>query len=366
MKREEFSRKIRALSPLEIRLKNGENIDQAFYRVLEQNGMKDHDGYYLFPKNIRPLIDAAGPDNRNNGDLRSRLFESVLQNKLRLIINNRFSRDRLHYDAFIGINFVYSGHLIIHFPDRQITLNSGQLCLMGEKVVHSYEIQGENDLILSLQLDRNYLDSRFLCDFSGSSPIADFLMSSIFGKECSFTWSVFDCGKSDKTQLLFEDLFCEYIEPGIMSEALSENFVRMLFILLIRNSETIQKADSRINITGILKYIDDHFQDCTLENLAEEFRYSPKYMSRLIRQQTGLKFTDLMTRTRLNRVCIYLRNTDWSIQEIAARCGYTNQNFFYHKFQEACHMTPNEYRKTKDTETELSLPAVKQPDYFAR
>lgn len=345
LNRQEFQSEVFKLSPLELRIREGEDIDSTFYKTLEQKGLKDKNGYYLFPRDIKSLLNISDIMNLDHEEMRSRLFHSILQNRLRLIINNRFSHDRLHYDAFIGINYVYSGQLIIHFPDHSVKLQNGQLCLMGENVVHSYEIRGAEDIILSMQMDRKYLDSQLLYGLSGDSPVVDLLISSMFGRECSFTYSVFSCTGDDRMKLLFEDLFCEYIDPGILSGSLTETLIKRLFILLIQNSGTIRKPDVRVSIAKILKYIEDHYQSCTLDDLAREYKYTPKYISRLIRQRTGRSFSDLVLRTRLDKICYYLANTNLPIQEIAINCGYSNQNFFYRKFKETYQMMPSEYRK---------------------
>jgi AraC-like DNA-binding protein len=342
MNREQFRKEIQALSPAEIRLKNGEDLDKSFYDVLEKNGYRNADGYYYFPDSIKSVMKTVRSDE---GPLRKKLFESALQNRLRLILNQRFSRDRMHYDSFIGINYVYSGELTVCFPDRTITLEKGQLCLMDENVVHSYKICHDDDLILSLQMDRGYINSSFLYGLSGNNPVADLLMDSLFGKKSRFTYSVFDCSRTDRMRLVFEDLFCEYIEPGILSTTIVENFMKLFFTLLVRDSGTVSGPETDIVITRILKYIDDHYSSCTLEMLSKEFRYSPKYISRLIKNRTGSSLTDLITGARMTKICFLLVNTNRTVEEIASMCGYLNLNFFYRKFREIYHTTPALYRK---------------------
>ena len=349
MDRMEFRREIKELSPTERMLMNGNDVDALFFDELEARGLRDRKGYYLFPHEVKILMQKT-----DDGPLREQLFASVLQDKLRLIINHRFSCDRLHYDAFLGINFVYSGHLIIHFPEGSITLEENQLCLMGEKVVHSYEIPGKEDIILSMQLDRRYLNSRFLYGLAGSNSIADLLMSAVFGTQCDISYSIFNC-TDDRIRLLFEDLFCEYISPGISSEALVEDSLKMLFILLIRSQNTNSGHEKKVSTADLLKAIADNPAECSLSTLSEHFRYSPKYLSRLIHERTGRSFSELLLSARLERADLLLRSTKRPVEEIAGECGFTNLSYFYRKFTAWRGQTPGKSRESVRGEDHISL-----------
>lgn len=79
--------------------------------------------------------------------------------------------------------------------------------------------------------------------------------------------------------------------------------------------------------------------------LAKKFKYNPKYVSNLLKKKTGYSFSELLTHARMKFICYFLINTKKPVEEIAAIYGYTNQAFFYHKFKEIYHMTPNEYRE---------------------
>ena len=133
---------------------------------------------------------------------------------------------------------------------------------------------------------------------------------------------------------LFEDLFCEYFEPSLCSSALVENYVKIFFILLIRSSHSRINMNTKADILAILNYIEAHCADCSLQSLADEFNFNPKYLSALIRKKTGRSFSYLQTDARMRSICYYLKNSGMTIREIAELCGYTNMNFFYRKFKE--------------------------------
>ena len=97
-------------------------------------------------------------------------------------------------------------------------------------------------------------------------------------------------------------------------------------------------------ITGILYFIEEHSRDCTLDMLAKEFGFNPKYISSLLKEKTGKSFMELLTESRMKSVCYLLINTDLPIRDISYTCGYSNHTFFYQKFVSIYKMSPKEYR----------------------
>ena len=72
----------------------------------------------------------------------------------------------------------------------------------------------------------------------------------------------------------------------------------------------------------ILGYIQDHFteQQFSLRQLAEEFHLSQSYVTRLIKQETGSSFSELLTRMRIDRaVSLLVQSPDMKLVEIADR-----------------------------------------------
>ena len=75
----------------------------------------------------------------------------------------------------------------------------------------------------------------------------------------------------------------------------------------------------------ILGYIQDHFteQQFSLGQLAEEFHLSQSYVTRLIKQETGSSFSELLTRMRIDRaVSLLVQSPDMKLVEIAERTGF--------------------------------------------
>ena len=98
----------------------------------------------------------------------------------------------------------------------------------------------------------------------------------------------------------------------------------------------------------ILGYIQDHFteQQFSLRQLAEEFHLSQSYVTRLIKQETGSSFSELLTRMRIDRaVSLLVQSPDMKLVEIAERTGFASQHYFSRVFKEKIGFSPADYRE---------------------
>ena len=101
----------------------------------------------------------------------------------------------------------------------------------------------------------------------------------------------------------------------------------------------------------VLQYIQHNYQTLTLSSLAKLFHYSEPHLCTLIKQNTGLTFTELIKKLRLADATSYLLNTSMKIGEIAEQIGYNSADHFSRVFRSAYKMSPLEYRRQhKDKE----------------
>ena len=86
-------------------------------------------------------------------------------------------------------------------------------------------------------------------------------------------------------------------------------------------------------------------EQLTIQSVAEKVYASESTLSRALKADTGSTFTALLSRERLQKAGHLLRETSESVQNIAAACGYPDQNYFVKVFRKQYGVTPTEYRK---------------------
>lgn len=106
------------------------------------------------------------------------------------------------------------------------------------------------------------------------------------------------------------------------------------------------KADERIE--PIIQFIREHYrEDLSASDLSRRFGLSSGYISSLLKQALGVRYSDYVTSLRLNHAKELLTGTRMSVKEIMADCGYYSQSYFTRLFLEREGCTPVEYRKTR-------------------
>ena len=112
-----------------------------------------------------------------------------------------------------------------------------------------------------------------------------------------------------------------------------------------------QEALSESNVSPIVMlakyYIQDHYAkvDMSLQEVADALKMSPSYLSRQLREGTGLSFIDYLTQVRIKQAVQLLQDPTLKIYEVAERVGYNGQHYFSIAFKKVLGVSPNEYRK---------------------
>ena len=121
-----------------------------------------------------------------------------------------------------------------------------------------------------------------------------------------------------------------------------------LMVCLVRNFSQQIHTEEELNsqdISHLIQYISDHCDCITIASLAEKFNYHPSYLSKLIKKQTGVSFSEILLDARLKRAKSFLEDTDLSISDIIEELGYSNRTYFNKQFKKRYQLTPYQYRK---------------------
>ncbi len=94
----------------------------------------------------------------------------------------------------------------------------------------------------------------------------------------------------------------------------------------------------------VLRYIEEHYQEASLAELAAAMNYDLPWLSRRIKQVCGKNFKELLQNKRLNRAEFLLRTTRIPVAEISEKVGYDNTSYFYRIFRGRFGVSPREYR----------------------
>ena len=94
-----------------------------------------------------------------------------------------------------------------------------------------------------------------------------------------------------------------------------------------------------------LEYIAANYkEDITLASTAEAVHLSTGYLCRLLKNETGQTFLEILTRIRMEQAALLLQDRDMMIYEIAEQVGFKDARYFSRVFREHHGLNPTDYR----------------------
>ena len=133
------------------------------------------------------------------------------------------------------------------------------------------------------------------------------------------------------------------IDADIIRASIEALIVAVNKIEELSTAEPVKDA----RMIEIMNYIQANYIDVTLDDLAEKFYLSKPYLSKYIREKSGMTFGDLVKKIRMKKARALLKSSNMTVENIALSVGYQNVEHFNRLFKKAYNMTPVQFRNQK-------------------
>ena len=133
------------------------------------------------------------------------------------------------------------------------------------------------------------------------------------------------------------------IDPDIIRASIEA------LIVAVNKIEELGSADACTDarMIEIMNYVQANYIDITLDDLAEKFFLSKPYLSKYIKEKSGMTFGDLVKKIRMKKAKALLKSSNMTVENIAMSVGYQNVEHFNRLFKKAYDMTPMQFRNQK-------------------
>lgn len=110
--------------------------------------------------------------------------------------------------------------------------------------------------------------------------------------------------------------------------------------------EHMDKSSNYDVVREVINVIAEKYSDpkLNLTHVAEAVPISPAQLSRILNQEVGVSFRELLRHTRIEEAKRMLISHRFSVKEVAARVGFSGSHYFSRSFKELTGLSASEYR----------------------
>ena len=266
--------------------------------------------------------------------------------------HNCYSPEFLHFHTYFEAFYVYEGTCIHEIGGIRKTLRMGDFCIIPPGVSHSISVQ-DSSVIINMIMSSGVIDNTFKNPtYYKNNPLSDFFLKNMFFSS-SNSFLTFHTGNDRELKELLLQMMLESANKYREYDAILYSCFGIFFAKLLRYYEDTVEVNGGSTkketfAYEVNKYIQEHHQNITLDKVAEYFSYTPEYLSRLIKQTTGKKFSDIVLESRMRHAVSLLKSTNLTVHEISWQTGYENTENFIRAFKKIYKKTPTEYRRSLD------------------
>ncbi|MEM9987105.1 MAG: AraC family transcriptional regulator [Bacteroidota bacterium] len=138
------------------------------------------------------------------------------------------------------------------------------------------------------------------------------------------------------------------LSPSAFAE--TRGILQILFARFIRSPRKAitHQANARNYIADTVRYIRLNLtQQLTVASLAERIHLNPDYFSRLFKAGVGMRPGRFIQLSRVERAQLLLQTTNYSLEKIAEKVGFSHRSYFTRQFKSFTGQTPAAYRKSR-------------------
>ena len=184
--------------------------------------------------------------------------------------------------------------------------------------------------------------------------------TSAAGSEHAIDYSEYKLLRFKMAQVFFE--YRKVSPSSIYLDSLAKDIIELLYTQfheykyvkneygsynILRRKYDGRDRDEFLRVYKIADYVESNYYDkLTLNDIAAMMHLSVPFLSKHIKDNLGVTFSELLSITRCSEAARLLADTEKNIDDIAALVGYTSRSHLSNHFSKCFGVSPSKYRKT--------------------
>lgn len=251
-----------------------------------------------------------------------------------------------HWHNEVEFFYMRKGALEYHVPGGVEVFHEGEGGFINASVLHSTRIHGSAE---SLQEEHIFLPG-LIAGCSGSAIERRYVSPIILSRKIE-VFRLHPANFQHRQMIaLMSSAFDIYEKQPQGFELHIRNLLSELWLNLFLETSDLHSAQCIIDqqesrIKAMLTYIAAHYSEpLSLSEIAAVAYISPRECLRAFRKTLNISPIEYLIEYRLLKAQELLRNTDQSISDISASCGFSSSSYFGKTFRKQFGFTPREFR----------------------
>lgn len=186
-----------------------------------------------------------------------------------------------------------------------------------------------------------------MMDMEEENALKEFLVGALCGKNDNTSYLYFHVAEILPIQNLVENMVWTIFYDQPNKRRCNQITMGLLLLQLLNHVDRMETGTAAFDreLTGtVFNYIEEHYKNGSLSELAEIMGYDVYWLSREIKKRTGKTYKELLQSRRMRQAAYLLKNSRLPVADIIESVGYDNTSYFFRKFKECYGVSPKMYR----------------------
>lgn len=266
--------------------------------------------------------------------------------------HTRFIHFPKHRHNYVEVIYMCQGQTTHYIDGNKVVLERGDLLFLNQHAWQEILPAEEQDIAVNFIVLPEFFNMAFSMMGAEDNLLKEFLVGTLCGKEGDerASYLYFHVADIPPIQNLVENMVWTVFYDMGNKRSCNQITMGLLLLQLLNYMDKMETGGRRYDneLTGnVLNYIEEHYKNGSLSELAEIMKYDVYWLSREIKKRTGKTYKELLQEKRMNQAVYLLSNSKLSVSDIIESVGYDNSSYFYRIFKEKYGMSPKEYRGRK-------------------
>jgi len=263
--------------------------------------------------------------------------------------HTRFAYFPPHTHDYNELIYMCSGSTVHYINGERISLETGELLLLGPHTTQEIEPAGEDDIAVNFIIRPEFFERSLAMLGSENTPLRQFILDGLCLGRGASEYFYFKVANVLPIQNLVENMLWTLVFDVPNKRQVNQTTLGLLFLHLLNFTDRISfRNDEQKDMVQLYRYIEENFLTASLSEAADLLGYDIYHLSRQIRKKTGRTFLDIVQEKRMLQAAFLLKNTALRVGEVSVAVGYENTSHFHRLFKAYFQCAPKQYRTKTD------------------